>query len=69
MLVSGLPDAKYHPETLTEIKTKYKGNFKAFAKKYYSKSPFASENVPFVGFVDMEMVVNSCMLLSTLVVP
>ncbi len=36
-------DAKYHPATLTEIKTKYKGNFKAFAKKYYSKSPFASE--------------------------
>ena len=36
-------DAAYHPATLTEIKTKYKGDFKAFAKKYYSKSPFASE--------------------------
>jgi len=36
-------DAKYHPATLTEIKTKYKGDFNAFAKKYYSKSPFASE--------------------------
>jgi len=37
-------DAAYHPATLTEIKTKYKGDFKAFAKKYYSKSPFASED-------------------------
>lgn len=36
-------DAAYHPATLTEIKTKYKGDFKAFAKKYYSKSPFSSE--------------------------
>ncbi len=36
-------DAAYHPATLTEIKTKYKGDFKSFAKKYYSKSPFASE--------------------------
>ena len=36
-------DEKYHPATLTEIKTKYKKNFKAFAKKYYSKSPFSSE--------------------------
>jgi hypothetical protein len=36
-------DAAYHPATLTEIETKYKGDFKAFAKKYYSKSPFASE--------------------------
>ena len=36
-------DEKYHPATLTEIKTKYKKDFKAFAKKYYSKSPFASE--------------------------
>jgi len=36
-------DASYHPATLTEIGTKYKGNFKAFAAKYYSKSPFSSE--------------------------
>jgi len=36
-------DAAYHPATLTEIETKYKGDFKAFAKKYYSKSPFTSE--------------------------
>ena len=36
-------DEKYHPATLTEIKTKYKKDFKAFAKKYYSKSPFTSE--------------------------
>jgi len=36
-------DASYHPETLKEIGTKYKGDFKAFAKKYYAKSPFTSE--------------------------
>jgi hypothetical protein len=36
-------DASYHPETLKEIETKYKGDFKAFAKKYYAKSPFSSE--------------------------
>jgi len=36
-------DTSYHPATLTEIGTKYKGNFKAFAAKYYSKSPFSSE--------------------------
>ena len=36
-------DVAYHPATLTTIGTKYKGNFKAFAAKYYAKSPFSSE--------------------------
>lgn len=36
-------DAAYHPATLKAIGTKYKGDFKKYAAKYYSKSPFSSE--------------------------
>ncbi|MFT5602050.1 MAG: hypothetical protein ACI9N1_002300 [Flavobacteriales bacterium] len=36
-------DAQFHPEVLTEINKKFKGDFKKFAAKYFKKSPFASQ--------------------------
>ncbi len=36
-------DAEFHPETLTEIAGKYKGDFKKFAAKYMAKAPWTSE--------------------------
>ena len=36
-------DPAFHPATLKTIGTKYKGDFKKFAEKYYEKSPFRSE--------------------------
>ncbi len=36
-------DKEFHPETLTLIHKKFKGDFKKFAAKYYAKSPFASK--------------------------
>lgn len=34
---------EYHPKELTDLHKKFKGDFKAFSKKYYEKSIFADE--------------------------
>ena len=36
-------DKEFHPETLTTLAKKYKGDFKRFASDYFKKSPFKSE--------------------------
>lgn len=36
-------DKEFHPETLTALAKKYKGDFKKFATDYFMKSPFKSE--------------------------
>lgn len=36
-------DKEFHPETLTALAKKYKGDFKRFASDYFKKSPFKSE--------------------------
>ena len=33
---------EFHPEALTNLGEKYKGDFKAFSTKYFSKTPFSS---------------------------
>ena len=33
---------EFHPEALTNLGDKYKGDFKAFSTKYFSKTPFSS---------------------------
>jgi hypothetical protein len=37
-------DKEFHPETLTAIHKKFKGDFKKFAAAYYKTSPFASKD-------------------------